>query len=52
MENKYGKEYFANARVGLFTHYTYATYAEDKEIFMRCIRERIAAGEYPEATFR
>ncbi len=28
------------------------TYAEDKEIFMRCIRERIAAGEYPEATFR
>ena len=30
MENKYGKEYFANARVGLFTHYTYATYAEDK----------------------
>ena len=30
MENKYGKDYFANARVGLFTHYTYATYAEDK----------------------
>ena len=30
MENKYGKEYFANVRVGLFTHYTYATYAEDK----------------------
>ena len=30
MENKYGKAYFENARVGLFTHYTYATYAEDK----------------------
>ena len=28
------------------------TYAEDKPIFMQCIRERIAAGEYPEETFR
>ena len=24
------KDYFAHARVGLFTHYTYATYAEGK----------------------
>lgn len=30
MEKKFDKAYFANARVGLFTHYTYATYAEDK----------------------
>jgi len=29
-EKKYGKTYFENARVGLFTHYTYATYAENK----------------------
>jgi len=28
------------------------TYAEDREIFMRCIRERIAAGEFPPSTFR
>ena len=25
-----GKDYFAHARVGLFTHYTYPTYAEGK----------------------
>lgn len=30
METKFNKDYFARARVGLFTHYTYATYAEDK----------------------
>ena len=30
MENRYGKTYFENVRVGLFTHYTYATYADDK----------------------
>lgn len=27
---KISKDYFAHARVGLFTHYTYATYAEGK----------------------
>ena len=27
------------------------TYAEDKPVFMKCIRELIAAGVYPEATF-
>ncbi|MBQ8401716.1 MAG: alpha-L-fucosidase, partial [Clostridia bacterium] len=27
---KINKDYFAHARVGLFTHYTYATYAEGK----------------------
>ncbi len=30
MEHPYGKSYFANTRVGLFTHYTCATYAENK----------------------
>ena len=30
MGNHYGKEYFARARVGLFSHYTYPTYAEGK----------------------
>ena len=30
MENNFGKAYFESARVGLFTHYTYATYAEGK----------------------
>ena len=30
MSISYGKAYFEHARVGLFTHYTYATYAEDK----------------------
>ena len=30
MEYKFGKSYFERARVGLFTHYTYATYAEGK----------------------
>ena len=33
-------------------HWFGVTYAEDKPIFMQCIRELIAAGEYPEATFR
>ena len=28
------------------------TYAEDKPVFMKCIRGLIAAGVYPEATFR
>ena len=28
------------------------TYAEDKPVFMKCIRELIAAGVYPESTFR
>ena len=27
---RFTKDDFARARVGLFTHYTYATYAEDK----------------------
>ena len=30
MEKRFGKEYFARARVGLFSHYTYPTYAEGK----------------------
>ena len=30
METGFGKDYFARARVGLFTHYTYATYAKGK----------------------
>ena len=30
MEKRFGKDYFARARVGLFSHYTYPTYAEDK----------------------
>lgn len=30
METQYGKSYFEHARVGLFTHYTYATYADGK----------------------
>ena len=30
MERKFGKAYFERARVGLFSHYTYATYAENK----------------------
>lgn len=30
MQKKIDKEYFSHARVGLFTHYTYATYAENK----------------------
>ena len=30
MTHRYGKSYFEHARVGLFTHYTFATYAEDK----------------------
>ncbi|MBO6053104.1 MAG: alpha-L-fucosidase, partial [Clostridia bacterium] len=30
MEKRYGKAYFERARVGLFTHYTYATYAQGK----------------------
>ena len=28
------------------------TYADDKPLFMKCIRELIDAGEYPEETFR
>ncbi len=31
MKMNYGKEYFKNARVGLFTHYTYATYRDGDE---------------------
>ena len=27
MKTEINKDYFAHARVGLFTHYTYATYA-------------------------
>ena len=30
MANNINKTYFANARVGLFTHYTYATYTTEK----------------------
>ena len=30
MERKFGKAYFEKARVGLFSHYTVATYAENK----------------------
>ncbi len=30
MENRFGRAYFERARVGLFTHYTYATYDESK----------------------
>ena len=30
MQKNDGKSYFARARVGLFTHYTYATYDESK----------------------
>ena len=30
MEKHFGKAYFARARVGLFSHYTYPTYAEGK----------------------
>ncbi|MBE6725437.1 MAG: hypothetical protein E7576_09655 [Ruminococcaceae bacterium] len=30
MDKRFGRDYFAHARVGLFSHYTYPTYAEDK----------------------
>ena len=30
MEKRFDKAYFERARVGLFTHYTYATYADGK----------------------
>ena len=33
-------------------HWFGVTYAEDKPVFMKCIRELIDAGEYPESTFR
>ena len=30
MKQQFDKAWFSRARVGLFTHYTYATYAENK----------------------